>query len=112
MVLLAIMLLLLMVIFVPRSNVRLTDVGYETSSCNPVTSSVLATAYVTLTNTGEADGHIVVRFYVDGERRATSGFYVARQATVAGTLTATIAGCFPHRYTVDTCYLTGESTTC
>jgi len=86
MVVLAIVLLLLVVIFVPRPNVRLTDVRYQTSSCDPVTSTVIATAYVTFTNSGMLDGYIIARFYVDGERRATSGFPVAAQSTVEGTL--------------------------
>ncbi len=106
------MLLLLVVIFVPRANIRLTDVRYETSSCDPVTSSVVATASVALTNTGGADGYIMVRFYVDGQRRATSGFYVAAQSAVHGTLTATISGCLTHHYGIDTCYPPSESGTC
>jgi len=112
MVVLAIVLLLLVVIFVPRPNVRLTNVRYQTSSCDPVTSSVIATAYVTFTNTGTVDGYIVARFYVDGERRATSGFVVAVQATVEGTLVATILGCVAHHYSLDTCFPSGESMTC
>jgi hypothetical protein len=112
MVVLAIVLLLLVVIFVPRPNIRLTSVRYETSSCDSVTSSVVATAYVALANGGRADGYIIVRFYVDGIRRATGGFYVAAQAAVAGTLTATIPGCLSHHYAIDTCYPAAESTTC
>ena len=112
MVVLAMMLLLLVVIFFPRPDVRLTNVRYQTSSCDPVTSSVIATAYVTLTNTGTVDGYIVARFYVDGDRRATNGFVVAAQATVEGTLVATILGCLSHHYTLDTCFPSGESTTC
>ena len=109
MVVLAIMLLLLVVIFVPRPNVRLTDVRYQTSSCDPVTSTVIATAYVTFTNSGMLDGYIIARFYVDGERRATSGFLVAAQSTVEGTLVATIQGCSSHRYSLDTCFPSGDS---
>jgi len=112
MIVLAIMALLLVVIFVPRPNIRLTNVRYETSSCDPVTSSVLATAYVTFANSGTVDGYIIARFYVDGERRATSGFFVAAQATVQGTLEAAIMGCLAHHYSLDTCYPSGESTTC
>ena len=112
MVVLAIVLLLLVVIFVPRPNVRLTVVRYQTSSCDPVTSTVIATAYVTFTNSGMLDGYIIARFYVDGERRATSGFVVAAQATVEGTLVATILGCLSHHYSLDTCFPSGESTTC
>jgi hypothetical protein len=112
MVVLAIVALLLVVIFVPRPNIRLTSVRYQTSSCDPVTSSVLATAYVTFSNTGTVDGYIFARFYVDGERRATSGFFVAAQATVEGTLAATIMGCLSHHYSLDTCYPSAESTTC
>jgi len=112
MIVLAIMALLLVVIFVPRPNIRLTNVRYETSSCDPVTSSVLATAYVTFANSGTVDGYIIARFYVDGERRATRGFFVAAQATVQGTLEAAIVGCLSHHYSLDTCYPSGESTTC
>jgi hypothetical protein len=112
MVVIAILALLLVVVFVPRPNVRLTNVRYQTSSCDPVTSSVIATAYVTLTNIGTVGGYIVARFYVDGERRATSGFVVAAQATVEGTLVATILGCLSHHYSLDTCFPSGESTTC
>ena len=111
MVVLAIMALLLVVIFVPRPNVRLTNVRYQTSSCDPVTSSIVATAYATFTNTGAVDGYIVARFYVDGARRATSGFVVAAQATVEGTLAAQIMGCLSHHYSLDTCF-PGESGTC
>jgi len=112
MVVLAMFLLLLVVIFVPRANIRLTDVRYQTSSCDPVTSSVVATASVTLTNNGGADSYIMVRFYVDGERRATSCFYVAAQSAVHGTLTATISGCVFHRYRIDTCFPPSEMSTC
>ena len=112
MVVLAMVLLLLVVIFVPRANIRLTDVQYQTSSCDPVTSSVVAIASVTLTNTGGAAGYIVVHFYVDGQGRATSGFYVAAQSAVHGTLTATISGCVYHNYRIDTCYPQSESSTC
>jgi len=109
MVVLAIVLLLLVVIFVPRPNVRLTDVRYQTSSCDPVTSTVIATAYVTFTNSGMLDGYIIARFYVDGERRETTGFPVAAQSTVEGTLVATIQGCSSHRYGLDTCFPSGDS---
>ncbi|HYT17146.1 MAG TPA: hypothetical protein VEO18_02730 [Thermoplasmata archaeon] len=111
MVVLAILALLLVVIFVPRPDIRLTDVRYTTSSCDPVPSSVLATAYVTFTNAGIVDGYIVARFYVDGERRATSVFLVAAKATVTGSLVATIMGCLSHHYSLDTCYPAGDSTT-
>ncbi len=109
-IVLAIIALVLVVIFVPRPNIRLTSVRYETSSCDPVTSSVLATAHVTLINTGVVDGYIVARFYVDGGRRATSAFFVAARATVSGTLEATIMGCVSHQYSIDTCYPSGDST--
>ena len=111
MVVLAILALLLVVIFVPRPNIRLTNVRYQTSSCSPVTSSVIATADVTLTNTGTVDGYIVARFYVDGERRATGGFVVAAEATIEEMLVATIMGCLSHHYSLDTCF-PGESGTC
>ena len=109
MVVLAIVLLLLVVIFVPRPNVRLTNVRYQTSSCDPVTSSVIATGYVTFANTGTVDGYIVARFYVDGERRTTTGFPVAAQSTVEGTMAATVQGCSSHRYSLDTCFPSGDS---
>ena len=112
MVVLAILALLLVVIFVPRPDIRLTDVRYTTSSCDPVPSSVLATAYVTFTNAGIVDGYIVARFYVDGERRATGGFVVAAEATIEEMLVATIMGCLSHHYSLDTCFPSGESTTC
>ena len=111
-VVLAIVLLFLVVIFVPRPNIRLTNVRYETSSCDQATSSVVATAYVTLTNGGKADGYIVVRFHVDNVQRATGSFYVSADATVDGSLMATITGCYAHRYGVETCYPAGESATC
>src|SRR2546427_13030934 len=112
MIVLAIMALILVVIFVPRQNIRLTNVRYETSSFDPVTSSVLATAFVTFANSGTVDCYIFARFYVDGERRATSGFFVAAHATVQGTLAAAIMGCLAHHYSLDTCYPSAESTTC
>src|SRR5438128_12489347 len=109
MVVLAIVLLLLVVIFVPRPNVRLTNARYQTSPCDPVTSTVIATAYVTFTNSGMLDGYIIARFYVDGERRTTSGFPVAAQLTVEETLVATIQGCSYHRYRLDTCVPPADS---
>jgi len=109
MVVLAIVLLLLVVIFVPRPHLRLTNVRYQTSSSDQVTSTVIATAYVTFTNSGMLDGYIIARFYVDGERRTTSGFPVAAQSTVEGTLVATIQGCSSHRYSLDTCFPSADS---
>jgi len=46
---------------------------------------------------------------VDGERRTTSGFPVAAQSTVEGTLVATIQGCSSHRYSLDTCFPSADS---
>jgi len=109
MVVLAIVLLLLIVIFVPRPNVHLTNVRYQTSTCDPFTWTVIATAYVTFTNSGMLEGYIIARLYVDGERRATSGFLVAAQSTIEGTLVATIQGCSSHRYSLDTCFPSGDS---
>src|SRR5436309_1107332 len=74
-----------------------------------VTGTAVATAYVTFSNSGMLDGYIIARFYVDGERRATSGFPVAAQSTVEGTLVATIQGCSSHRYSLDTCFPSGDS---
>ena len=109
---LAIVLLVLVVIFVPRPNIRLTNVRYETGSCDPVTSSVVATAYVTLTNTGGADGDVFVRFYVDGQRRETGDFLVPARASVERSLSVVITDCASHHYSVDTCLAAAESPAC
>jgi len=102
-VVLAIALVVVTAIVVPQPRIRLAGVRYETAPCDSVTISFVARAIVTLTNEGEGDGAIVVRFYVDG-RLGTKGTYlVSAQSTTQRALDIVIAGCSPHRYSVDTC---------
>jgi len=105
-------LLLLVVVFVPRPNIRLTAAGFETSPCNQTTSSLVVTAYLTLANTGKSEGDIFVRLYVDGPRRASEDFFVPAETTVNRSLSVEVADCTSHLYTVDTCLPTPKDATC
>jgi hypothetical protein len=101
-VVLAIVLLLLVVILVPRPNVRLTSVRIETSACDPLTSTSVVTAYVTLTNSGQVDGEVFVRVWVDSQIRVSQGFGVAARTSANRTLSVPIMDCSSHTYWVDT----------
>ncbi len=105
-------LLLLVVVFVPRPNIRLTAARFEGSPCNQVTSSFVVTAYFSLTNTGKSDGDVFVRLYVDGPRRASEDFFVPAETTVNRSLSVEVADCTSHLYTVDTCLPTPKDATC
>jgi hypothetical protein len=111
-VVLAIGLLLLVVIFVPRPDVRITNARFDASACNRVTSTSVVTAYVTLTNTGGADGSVFVRLYVDGERRTSQEFAVGARTSVNQTLSVPIPDCSSHLYQVDTCAPRTRQVTC
>jgi hypothetical protein len=112
-VVLAIVLLLLVVIFVPRPNIRLTNTRFETSVCNQATSTFVVTAYVSLMNGGGADGDIFVRFYVDGQRKGTEEIFVPAHATIDRSMSVALMDCSAHHYTVDTCVPTASHlTTC
>ncbi|SRR5712691_4916661 len=100
----AIVLLGLVAISVPRPNILLTNAWYSATSCDPATSSSVATAHVTLLNTGSTDGDVFVRFYVDGTRRAEEYSFVTVHSSVATTLVATLSDCFRHFFEVRTCY--------
>src|SRR2546421_13050871 len=76
----AILLLLLVVLYVPRPNIRLTAARFETSPCNQTTSSLVVTAYLSLANTGRSAGGGFFRLYVRGLRPAAEDFFC-----VAGT---------------------------
>lgn len=108
-VVLAIGLLVLAVIVIPQPRIQLTAVRYETTPCDLSTTSFVATAVVTLTNSGGGAGDIFVRMYVDGERRATGHFFVPAQNSVEKRVSVTIAGCAPRRYSVDTCLPAGDA---
>src|SRR5437667_11943433 len=88
----AIVLLLLVVLYVPRPNIRLTVARFETSPCNQTTSSLVVTAYLSLANTGQSDGDIFVRLYVDGPRRPSEAFFVASEPLVNRCLNFDVAG--------------------
>ena len=102
-VVLTIGLVVLAVIVVPQPRIRLTSARYETTACDPVTISFVARAIVTLANEGNGDGAIVVLFYVDGQLRTKETYLVSAQNSIQRTLEIVIAGCSPHRYSVDTC---------
>ena len=108
----AIVLLLLVVLYVPRPNIRLTAARFETSPCNQTTSSLVVTAYLSLANTGKSDGDIFVRLYVDGPRRASEDFFVPAETAVNRSLSVEVPGCTSHRYSVDTCIPTAKYGTC
>src|SRR2546422_3216041 len=79
---LAIVLLLLVVLYVPRPNIRLTAARFETSPCNQTTSSLVVTAYLSLANTGRSAGDVFVRLYVDGRRWGAEDFFVSAGTAV------------------------------
>ncbi len=101
-VILALVSVVLAAIFVPQPRIRLTSVRYETTSCDPVTISFVATAAVTLSNEGTGDGAVVVRFYVDGLFRTEATYVVSARSTIERALDVVIEDCSPHRYSVDT----------
>lgn len=105
-------LLLLVVIFVPRPEIRIADATFDALSCDPASGNYVAMVHVTLVNTGGVDGDVWVRFHVDTERRATMDVFVSARSSAAATLNATITGCSYHQYSVDTCIPTGKSMTC
>jgi len=110
---LAIVLLLLVVVFVPRPNIRLTGARFEGSPCNQATSSLVVTAYFSLTNTGRSDGDLFVRFYVDGQqRRASEDFFVPAEMMVNRSLSVDVKDCSSHRYSLETCLPTQKYATC
>ena len=108
----ALLLLLLVVVYVPRPNIRLTAARFEASPCNQGTSSLVVTAYVSLTNTGRSDGDIFVRLYVDGPRRASEDFFVPAETTVNRSLNVEVTDCASHHYSVDTCFPRSRSEIC
>jgi hypothetical protein len=109
---LAIILLLLVVIFLPRPEVRVTNVRFEETLCNQVTSSFVVTAYLSLMNTGGADGTVYIRFYVDDHWRGTEPFVVPARTTIHRSMSVTIVDCSPHRYSVEPCFPSGEGGSC
>jgi len=109
---LAIVLLLLVVIYVPRPNIRLTAARFEASPCNQGTSSFVVTAYVSLANTGRSDGDIFVRLYVDGPRRAAEDFFVPAETAINRSLSVDVTNCASHQYSVDTCLPPAKYATC
>src|SRR2546427_1420369 len=71
----AIVLLLLVVLYVPRPNIRLTAARFETSPCNQTTSSLVVTAYLSLANTGRSAGDVFVCLFFDGPPPGSGGFF-------------------------------------
>jgi hypothetical protein len=108
---LAIVVLLLVVSLFPRPSIRIVSVRFETSACDQLASSSMATAYLSLANSGTSDGIVYVLFNVDGVRSHAEPFIVPARTTIDRSMSVTIMDCSSHRYAVDLCFPI-ESTPC
>jgi len=86
--------------FLPRANIRISNVTVTESPCDPTTNTRTATATFDLTNSGGVGGNVYVELYVDGRERVRENFYVPAGSTVRGRLDVFLSDCSYHRYSV------------
>ncbi len=86
--------------FLPKANIRISNVTVTESPCDPTTNMRTATATFDLTNSGGVGGNVYVGLYVDGRERAWENFYVPAGSTVRGRLDIFLSDCSYHRYSV------------
>ncbi len=93
----------------PRPAIALSDFSYATNSCSRLgnSSTISYTYYFTLTNSGTADGSVLVWFYMDGNFVVYYARYVVTRGTAERILWNTNwADCNPHTPSVS---ITDES---
>lgn len=98
--------------FVPRPNIALRDVAFAETLCDPTTMTRSAVSRFSLSNSGDLEGFVIVRFYVDARRADDTAFIVPAHTSVRLEMTVALPDCSTHRYSLDTCIPSGEGATC
>lgn len=92
------------VLFVPRPDVAIEDVAFDTPGCLPAATAQNVRATFTLANRGAADATVQVTFLVDGTTVASQVFAVLGNARLLGQLEATLPNCSLHTYFLSMMY--------
>jgi len=99
-VIVALGILVLVVIFLPRPQFHIDQVEFLTTACDPASHSYQVTAAMTIRNAGSVGGQASVQLFVDGQMLETGQYFIGAHETIQRGLTATIADCQWHRFTV------------
>src|SRR5712691_104913 len=100
-VIVALGILVLVVVFLPRPLFHIDRVDFLTTACDPASHSYQVTASMTIRNAGSVGGQASVQLFVDGQILETGQYYVNAHETIQRGLTATIADCQWHRFAVE-----------
>ena len=92
--------LVLVVIFLPGPQFHIDQVEFLTTACDPASHSYQVTAAMTIRNAGSVGGQASVQLFVDGQMLETGQYFIGAHETIQRGLTATIADCQWHRFTV------------
>ncbi len=103
-VVVALALLTIAVTLVPRPNVALEDVAYDTPGCMPGSTAQTVAVSFTLVNRGAADATVRVNFLVDTAIAAGTVYAVLGNGRVLGRLSANLGNCARHTYGITQSY--------
>src|SRR5438309_5788996 len=97
----AALVLILLVTFLPRPAFRVDRVEYGTTACDPASHSYQVTASMTIRNVGGVGGVASVHLLVDGHIAATGNYEIPAHESIVRGLNGIVADCQWHRFSVE-----------
>jgi hypothetical protein len=99
-VVVALGLVVLVAIWLPRAAFQIDRVDFITTACDPASHSYQVTAIMTIRNAGSLGGAAYIELLIDGAVVETGHYEIAAHESVQRGLTAIVHDCLWHRFAV------------